>query len=128
MPSKYHVTDCRCAQKSRSHWAPPCLIGPERAFIDSAWELCSAARALALRFLSKTALSSHDMTQKMSDLPPDRITPGTAPFAVTGVDLFGLFCQKRPSYSKKIWGNIRMPEDPSCAFRNRAFPDDAFIH
>ncbi len=42
--------------------------------------------------------------QKMANLPSDRVTPQRAPFAATGVDLFGVFMVKRGRARVKRYG------------------------
>ena len=44
------------------------------------------------------------MSQKMSDLPPDRCTPGKPAFAYVGVDLFGPFYVKSGRAKAKRYG------------------------
>ncbi|XP_038063138.1 uncharacterized protein LOC119733842 [Patiria miniata] len=46
------------------------------------------------------------MTQRMADLPKDRVTPGLAPFSMNGVDFFGSFMIKRTRSELKRYGCI----------------------
>jgi len=45
-------------------------------------------------------------SQKMSDLPHERVTPGEPPFTVVGVDYFGPFYVKRGRCMEKRYGVI----------------------
>ena len=44
------------------------------------------------------------VTQRMADLPKDRVTPGLPPFSMVGVDLFGPFIVKRARSELKRYG------------------------
>ena len=43
-------------------------------------------------------------SQQMADLPPDRVTPGLAPFTMVGVDFFGPFLVKKGRSELKRYG------------------------
>jgi len=49
-------------------------------------------------------LFAKTLTQRMADLPCDRVTPGEPPFTYTGVDLFGPFLIKRGRCEVKRYG------------------------
>ena len=63
----------------------------------------AVSRVLSSCFDCKRRLQPPD-SQKMSDLPYERVTPGEPPFTFVGLEYFGPFYVKRGRYMEKRYG------------------------
>lgn len=105
MPKDHHVTNLIIQQ----YHAVSAHAGVERVLGDirqKYWII--KGRVTVKQLLHKCVkcrkLKAPAETQKMADLPPDRVTPSDAPFCKIGVDYFGPFKVKRCRSEVKRYG------------------------
>ena len=66
----------------------------------------SAVRRVLSRCVSCRRRQGPFVSQKMADLPEDRVTPGEPPFTNTGLDMFGVFYVKKGRKQEKRYGIV----------------------
>ena len=107
LPKRGHVTELliRDAHETLGHQGREHVLAKLRAryWIISA---NSAVRSVLKRCVSCRRRQAKVVTQLMSDLPEDRITPGDPVFTNVGVDLFGPFVVKVGRRQEKRYGVI----------------------
>ncbi|XP_043212074.1 uncharacterized protein LOC122376326 [Amphibalanus amphitrite] len=107
LPARSHVTDLIISDTHRKigHSGRLHVLSVIR---ERFWIIrgMAAVRRVLSRCVFCRRLHGRPLTQKMADLPQDRVTPDLTPFAVTGVDLFGPFYVKRGRATVKRFGVI----------------------
>ena len=107
LPKRGHVTELliRDAHETLGHQGREHVLARLRARY---WILSanSAVRSVLKRCVSCRRRQARVVTQLMSDLPEDRVTPGDPVFTHVGVDLFGPFVVKVGRRREKRYGVI----------------------
>ena len=105
MPAKSHVTDLiiRDVHQSVGHQGRQHVLASLR---EKFWVVHAnaAVRRVLSRCLICRRLQGRPMTQKMADLPVDRLTPDRPPFTFSAVDLFGPLLVKKGRSMVKRYG------------------------
>ena len=105
LPKSHHVVDLIIRHEHESH----AHVGKEHV-LSLLQERCwiihgrSAVRGVLNNCVTCRRIVARRGEQKMSDLPPDRITSEKPPFTFVGVDLFGPFVVKRGRSEMKRYG------------------------
>lgn len=105
LPKKHHVVDLivRHFHLLSGHSGQEYVLSLIR---KSYWIIKGrvAVRRVVNRCFSCRRRQAPFKTQKMADLPADRVTPNKPPFSFVGVDCFGPFCVKRARSQVKRYG------------------------
>ena len=105
LPAKTHVTELiiQHVHQTVGHQGRQHVLASLR---EKFWVLRAnaAVRRVLSRCLVCRRLQARPLTQKMANLPEDRVTPDHPPFSFSAVDLFGPFLVKRGRSMVKRYG------------------------